>query len=282
MLIGIVVVAGAVVTSTVLVVMTSEDPLELQIIASSNYRVREAGVYDVRHNSFDLVMQNPGSRGLGFEVGAVAVYIDDGATQLTTWQLEDPFLLQSSQRAVVSVYSTSEWLSRGDELVVTVTGYALDGPSTSPDQVTATYSTIVSGENAVVGPLELVHNQTGVNPPALTVNDPTNNSLQIDVVNYGGRSVSYTVEVLVSNESLSVDLWYSNGTDITSDAIVRGYLVAASPTSSVSTASVSPLQSVTIKMDNATSYNGNYFVYVWLKVGGLIYDSLVVVCELNL
>ena len=240
-------------------------------------------------NSFSFVLNNNGKRAVGFLNTDFKLYNSTGGTKnlLPDWSISRDYELNSLQSYYITISSNSnlptDWLSFNSSITLEVTVYALDQTYSKADKLTITDSVTIGQSYVSSGPLMLKDNQTlsgSTDYAALNPLDPNDNSLEIVVENYGNIAVQYTLDFIVSNQSLSIVTHYiNNPTNLTST--INGYLPAANglnPSTSAETPTNSTVV-LTVSSSLGAAPNTEFYIIIWLKIESTVQDTLIVVCN---
>lgn len=282
LLIGLTILAGAITFGTVIVAMTSKPPLVVSIDSFSDFTLTNS-TNSTRYNSFSFVLDNQGKRDVGVNAADFKLFntTDGSSSLLQNWTLSQNYQLNSLQSYFITATSISNnestWLTFNSTIKVELTAYALDQAYNVADRSVVQASTSIDANLISAGPLTIETNNTlssSINYVALNAMDPANNSLQINVFNYGHLPVNYTLDFIISNSSVSITNEYVTS-NVNLGSTVNGYLPAADGNKPSSTSSITPNQTI---ISSVFSPTYGHFIIIWLKIGTSIQDTLIISC----
>ncbi|MHA2365472.1 MAG: hypothetical protein ACXAC7_16060 [Candidatus Hodarchaeales archaeon] len=275
LLIGLVVLATASIIVIGIAILVAEDPLELSIEELSNWRLETSDPttsYDTKYNTFNLILENPGTRDIGIDTEDFQLYNTTGASPIlmSSWLMESDIKLIAKQQISIQIYTTTitDRFKRDDSIEVTITAYDINTPKTSASKISKTYSSTVTAEGSIKGPLMLTSSN---------INVTTNDTISINIANYGGTVVSYTLEIFASSKNISLNLEDSIGQEISNLFDVNGTLPAASISTPSNTSDILVDGTLILYINNTFSaLPSTYFVYIWLRIGSEIVEINVI------
>lgn len=286
LLIGLTMLAGAVTFGAVIYVLDSKEPIVVSIDSFSNFKLTNS-TSSTRYNSFSFVLDNQGKRDAGVKASDFKLFniTATGDIPLSNWTMSRDYQLNSLQSYYVTVVSTStntsNWLSFNSTIKVQLIAYGLDQSYSVADKITVQAITTISSNMITNGPMMLQTNYTGTNSAnyaALDSTNPSNNTLKIDVLNYGNLPVNYTLDFIVSSRNVTIKNTYS-GQTTNLGSTINGYLPAANGNNPSSTASQNSNGTIifTVTSTKFTS-SFTYYVMIWLKIDTNIQDTLIISC----
>ena len=206
---------------------------------------------------------------------------------LPSWVMESDQEIPSQLSQNIYLHSTSlsgtDWLSINDTITIEISIYALDTEYVSADKLNIKKDIKISKDLANIGPIVFSTNNPvySSNNVAINISDTNNNSLELEVLNYGALDVNYTIELIASNRTLNLSLSYIGSVNDVGNYIsdsIQGAL-GNIPTSS---SDLSPSRTLVLTITNKTAIiNGvdEFYVTAWLKIKSKIYDTLFIICK---
>ncbi len=286
LLIGLTMLAGVITFGTVMVVLNSKEPIVVSIDSFSGFKLTDS-TNSTRYNTFSFVLDNQGKRDAGVKASDFKLYnvTAKGDILLANWTMSHNYQLNSLQSYYVTIVSTStntsNWLSFDSTIKIQLVAYGLDQPYSSADKVTEQATTTISSSMVAIGPMMLKTNYTGTdnaNYAALDSTNPNNNSLRIDILNYGNLPVNYTLDFIVSSINVTIKNTYSKSTT-NLGSMINGYLPAANGNNPSSTADPGSQGTIIFTVTSTKFAPADlYYVIVWLKIDTNIQDSLMISC----
>ena len=271
MLLGLVLLAASIAVTITFITINTKDPIDLRIVTAGNWRLDSSDI-STTYNTVDLILSNPGTRHLGIEPSGIVFTNVSSGTVLTSWSIQSEIKVFAQQRIIVEISTSlsNEFLTRNSTVEFQITAFALDEARNTASTNTQTLQTVVIAEESIIGPLILNLNTTQMDGLSLSA---SNNSLAIDVLNYGGTAVNYTLDIFTSNKTLDLTLQTLGGINASSLSDVNGNITAASILIPSNTATTSQTMILTV---NNLSISEVHFIYIWLKVGSQIYDTKII------
>ena len=272
--------AGVITFSTVYIAFNAKEPIVVNIDSFSDFKLTNS-TNSTKYNSFSFVLDNQGKRAVG--VRASDFVATSPGMNLTSWKMSRDYELSSLQSYYITVNTKSnnqsDWLSFNTSVTIHLIAFGLEDSYDVIDKADISSSITINSEIVSNGPIRLdspqIISRNGSYVP-LSLTNNSNNTLEIDVQNYGNVPVNYSLEFIVSNMSLSITTNYKGSLDnLTS--IIPGYLPSASENVPSSSASYS--NTVVLTVTGTPSGTTDYYVIIWLKIESTIQDTLIVVCQ---
>jgi hypothetical protein len=194
--------------------------------------------------------------------------------------------LASLQSISVTISSNSilevDWLTFNSSIKIELLIFGLDEEYSTAQKV-ATSTTVNINSNMVAkGPIRIIHNQTTTNNfnyASLEPANPNNNSIEIVAQNFGNTNVSYSLEFIVSNNSIGITNKYIN-TLTNLSSVIYGSLEAANGNLPSSSAEKTTNETIVLTVFLVPpAISNEYYVIIWLKLDSTIQDTLIIVCK---
>ena len=198
---------------------------------------------------------------------------------IPNWNMSRDYELGSLQSYYISVTTTdtnqSNWISFQSTIKVQLIAYGLEDSYNVADKAVLSSSITVNDKLVSVGPLQLNSSrnvQGNENYATLNSSLSVNNSLEINVQNFGNLNASYSLDFIVSNRNISMSLHYIGSSTNLSSVIYESLPPAQGDNPSSS-------KSIVLTASTPVSSTNDYFIIVWLKVNSVIQDTLVISCS---
>jgi len=263
MLIGMVVLAASIVITIGFITITTKASLQLNIVSIENWRLESKNL-STKYDTFDIIVENPGTRVIKLESSKFELKNESMSNKLSSWLMESDVILIPNQQIIIKISTVDnfEWVARGDNVIIELTAIAEDEPVISATTISQSLGTMIKVEESIDGPMSIVLNTT----TNLTL--PLADTASIDIENYGGNPINYTIDIFSSNASLNLSLQNSIGENLPFLFDINGSLASASV---LSPSDTTLGQTIFLTVNSAPV--GTTFVYIWLKVGSKILDS---------
>lgn len=280
LLIGLVITASAITFATVIIAVTTKDPISITIREANDFRLIDTDLNSTKFNSFTILVENSGTRHIGILNSSISV-LDSSNNLLSSWVMESNQEIQAKLSKLIHLRTANEaeWLSLSDSITIQAPIFALDAAFEVADKLTVSKSVFITKELTLPGPLQFETNRTSIdNNIAINISDLNNNSLELSVKNYGALDINYTIEFVVSNRSLDLSVTYVGSTVLLGNNI-QGSLPGTEdedPTSSPQE------ETLVITITNKIAINpgeDEFYIIVWLKVKSKIFDTLFIICK---
>ena len=278
LLIGLTMLAGALTFGTVIVVLTSKEPIVVNIDNFSDFKL-EGYSNSTKYNTFSFVIDNQGKRAIGVRAQDFQLFNASSNKEIPNWNMSRNCELSSLQSYYITVTTAdtnqSNWISFQSSIKVQIIAYGLEDSYDNADKAVFSSGITVSDELVSVGPLELISNRTVLgNENYATLNSSLsfNNSLEINVQNFGNLNTSYSLDFIVSSRNISMTLHYLGSSTNLSSVLYESLPPAQGDNPSSS-------QTIVLTASTPVSSTNNYFIIVWLKVNSAIQDTLVISCS---